>query len=171
MINVQQRCVSLVQTLNETIVEIGEWSKYNFGDQKGAGALAPLAGIMEEFLCEYNQAESIEEEIDSVSDTLIFLGDALFRSGVTEVEAKEVYDFSSNPEISLGKLCHVILKRHQGIRGYDDYAFFKEKVTELVNEFLPILVLNSDFNVAEEFKKTWSVVKQRDWTKNKKTGE
>ena len=40
--------MSCNMVFSKLIKEVGEWSRHNFGSQKGAGALAPLAGIVEE---------------------------------------------------------------------------------------------------------------------------
>lgn len=69
-----------------------------------------------------------------------------------------------------GELCHVVLKRHQGIRGYDDDTKYK---TERDDALADILVYLCDFAGREEvdlqdiLNKVWAKVRQRDWQKNK----
>lgn len=68
----------------------------------------------------------------------------------------------------LGELCHVVLKRHQGIRGYDDDAKYQAERDDALAD---ILVYLCDFACRESvdlesvLTMTWNKVKSRDWTK------
>lgn len=69
-----------------------------------------------------------------------------------------------------GELCHVVLKRHQGIRGYDDDAKYQSERDDAIAD---ILVYLCDFanrenvDLLDVLNKTWSKVQKRDWEKNK----
>lgn len=70
----------------------------------------------------------------------------------------------------VGELMHVVLKRHQGIRGYDDDGKF---IAERNDAIADILVYLCDFacregvDVAQCLADTWAGVQRRDWEKNR----
>src|SRR5690349_11211377 len=69
-----------------------------------------------------------------------------------------------------GELSHCVLKRHEGIRGYDDDAKY---TTDRDDALADILVYLCDFagregvDLLSALNKTWARVRQRDWEKNK----
>ena len=71
----------------------------------------------------------------------------------------------------LGELCHVVLKRHQGIRGYDDDVKYQ---TERDDALADILVFLCDFSEDEGvdlegvLAMAWNKVKSRDWANRPK---
>lgn len=73
-----------------------------------------------------------------------------------------------------GELNHVMLKRHQGIRGFDDDTKFKTERDDCIAD---LLVYLCDFSNREEvdlqgvLNKVWSKVQKRDWEKNKKDAD
>jgi len=70
----------------------------------------------------------------------------------------------------VGELMHVVLKRHQGIRGYDDDAKY---IRERDDAIADILVYLCDFScregvdIAKALDETWAGVQRRDWEKNR----
>jgi NTP pyrophosphatase (non-canonical NTP hydrolase) len=70
-----------------------------------------------------------------------------------------------------GELYHVVLKRLQGIRGYDDDQKYYEERDDAIAD---LLVYLCDFSsrervdLQEVLNKVWEKVQKRDWEKNKK---
>lgn len=159
--------------------QIGEWSQRNFGDQKGAGALAPFIGVIEE-IGEQRAAFDPEEIIDGYSDQLVYLADLAYRTGVfIDPEWNDKLAMATAPSlwVGLGQLAHAILKNHQGIRGFDDPAKFRPAVEEgVANVFHAInRAWNEDADCADlclgkEFTRTWQRVCKRDWVANPAQG-
>lgn len=81
--------------------------------------------------------------------------------------------FSTNALLGIieetGELAHCVLKRHQGIRGYDDDLKY---TTERDDAIADILVYLCDFScregvdLQEVLNKVWAKVQKRDWEKN-----
>lgn len=72
----------------------------------------------------------------------------------------------------LGELFHSYLKRHQGIRG--SAAEHEKKMKDAVGDiqiFLSSFCTLMEFDLESCVKETWNIVKDRDWTENKDTGE
>lgn len=67
----------------------------------------------------------------------------------------------------LGELTHVVLKRHQGIRGYDNYEKYKAERDDAVADLMIYLCdfaeREGDLDVMEALERTWNKVKSRDW--------
>lgn len=111
------------------------------------GSLAPLLGIGEE-IGELANAKDRDELKDAYADILIYACDFGAREGVVFDEAflKPTPTASGGVMALLhyryGCLCHVVLKRHQGIRGFDDEDFYVEKRNEALNGFLCQLSFN-----------------------------
>jgi hypothetical protein len=162
-------------SFRQAISEVGEWSQRNFGDQKGAGALAPLAGIVEE-IGECAEATKTEDVVDAYVDQLVYLADVCYRCGiVVDAEWNIPPDIEEPIEVSLGRLAHAVLKRHQGIRGYDQDEKFIPEATEAATEVFHSIqeafyyedcIAGSPYDLGEEFTKEWRRVKKRDWKKN-----
>lgn len=161
---------------SDSIELVGKWSQKNFGDQKGAGALAPLAGIIEEF-GELEVAWCSDEAVDAFCDQLVYLADVCYRAGVVlDVEWNSEYELgmAGDPQIPLGQLAHAILKRHQGIRGFDDDNKFRSLVQEgakglfysINRDFNLHLLVNDDVDLADEYEQTLKKVLKRDWVEN-----
>jgi hypothetical protein len=168
-------------SFKEAIAGVGGWSRGNFGDQKGAEALAPFAGIIEE-IGEARAAFEPDEIVDGYCDQLVYLADTAARCGITDIDPEwnDEVSMSLAPslEVALGQLAHAILKHHQGIRGFDDEEkFLAFAEAGIVNVFHAI---NREFNddndcidrdLAEEFTRTWQkTVSKRDWVANPTTG-
>lgn len=73
-----------------------------------------------------------------------------------------------------GELCHVVLKRHQGIRGYDDDDQYERERDDALAD---ILIYLCDFANREgvdlfaKFQSVWEAeVQKRNWTENKQDG-
>lgn len=155
-------------TLREIQVEVGEWSRRNFGDQvskvTGAilGSLAPLLGFVEEY-GERCDSLTPAEANDAEADMGIYLLDFLSREGVSVYELPEGSP-KSIPS-SLRRLCHAVLKRHQGIRGFDDAEKYATARNQACADLFARLRLRQGFDA--DLEETWLKVKQRDWEKNK----
>ncbi len=168
-----------VLPFREAIKAVGEWSYRNFGNQKGAGPLAPLAGIMEE-IGEQEAAFDPEEIVDGYCDQLVYLADVTYRSCVvTDPEWNDEVRMAVAPSlnVSLGQLAHAVLKHHQEIRGFDDPIKFQSHVEEAsLNVFYAInRAWNQDDEcrdrcIGEEFTRTWQKVSSRDWLTNPASG-
>jgi len=156
--------------------EVAEWSRRNFGAQvskttgQELGSLAPLLGLGEE-LGELEEARSKGDLFllrDAVGDCFIYLLDYCSRE---ELSFESLWNSSiimTGPKIYLhlyGKLLHVVLKRHQGIRGYDNDAKFLHEHTMLLRWIIG--ELKQEVDAPEDLlQKVWQEVKERDWKKN-----
>ena len=174
--------MSCNMVFSKLIKEVGEWSRHNFGSQKGAGALAPLAGIVEE-IGELRQAKTEEDIVDSYVDMTIFLADVCARCEVIVFDALMRGDRTMpafHPEINLGNLCHAVLKLHQGIRGANANNVVKHAqllINQIVDgyyhscrEFTDFVQRGRIMCFDEQVQRIWNVVKQRDWKKWPETG-
>lgn len=177
--------------LSELQSAIGNWSHYNFGEQRSKstrchyctrpltlGPLAPLMGIVEE-TCELFTADSDIARNDAVGDILIYLCDYAEREGLQLQDAVAAYAFpfvefrNCRTTIirAVGELIHCTLKRHQGIRGFDDdvqYTNARDRAVALLfaavdhytrmtfTDETPLDILNA----------TWEHVSKRDWKAN-----
>lgn len=139
----------MLKKLEETQLKVGKWARANFGAQEsehiritstgGGGhlacleSLAPLIGMGEEIgemataLREYD-GEASDELADALGDVGVYLCDFAEREGINLADLGQ-YTLGlpiDDPGIGIteayGKLCHAMLKRHQGIRGFDDYT-------------------------------------------------
>ncbi len=69
-----------------------------------------------------------------------------------------------------GELCHVVLKRHQGIRGYDDDVKYMAERDDAIADILVYLcdfANREDVDLQAALNAVWAKVQQRDWQKNK----
>lgn len=171
-------------TFRDFTREVGEWSDYNFGDQKGIGAFAPFTGIVEE-LGELDVAVDIEDITDAYADIAVYFADFCYRNQLeldlawTLEEEQHLYGSITQPlTVALGELAHVVLKTHQGIRHYEDPEFAREQLTKaatvfwysLVEEFEEeIKLFNYSFH--ETVWETWNRVKKRDWKTDPRTAD
>lgn len=67
----------------------------------------------------------------------------------------------------LGELCHVVLKRHQGIRGYDDDAKYQAERDDAMADIMVYLcdyASREGVDLEAVLTMTWNKVKSRDWT-------
>lgn len=183
--------LNMPRTLNELQTAVGDWSKNNFGNQQSKaepalvlGSLAPLLGVGEE-IGELAESTRVEDQQDALSDIVIYLCDYAVREGfdLSQVMGQDTpYSSSHNngdlltPVVSAyGKLLRATLKRHQGIKGMDNFASYaiirRDAVSQLylaLSSFAwwvldtPLILLAND---------TWdSIVSKRDWKKDAATG-
>lgn len=127
-------------------VQVARWSLNNFGAQESKAtfqklfSLAPLLGLIEEALDELLSAETSLESEDALGDVCIYMCDFGSRERPYADIRQIMLDYRYNTTCidhtealttlckSLGKLCHCVLKRHQGIRGYDkDEKYIAER--------------------------------------------
>ena len=180
------------EILDKIQIEIGQWSQTNFGDQVSKltnfplGATAPLLGLFEEYgeLLETEDKFNDEtklETLDAIGDTCIYLLDFAGRSGISLVK----YWISHTPDaelekcdpyvrvgITIGRLAHVSLKSHQGIRQNEtplddrlgaacvEVLLALEAVCQELPNTLLIAVTQT----------TWNTVKKRNWKDNPTSG-
>jgi len=163
--------------------EVGQWSFTNFGLQKSVvvrdmnlRAIAPLLGITEEIgeLCESGDIDSFN---DAVADATIYLCDFTHRMDIILSDeylvpsifiekiftVKLLYLFST-----VGRLNHLVLKHHQGIRKVDDV---KLKLLVSSIDLLQHLQIMSQGDFLTILQETWDNVKKRNWKSNLEDGE
>lgn len=162
--------------IQQVFAEVPSWSQENFGDQKGLNYIAPLMGILEEVgeLQEVIELDapkkpenSLMDEInDAVGDIGIYSIDFLARVGVNVIDIWPftVESIKHSPVVYLSQVNHACLKRHQGIRGFDDNMKFYEYV--ITNMRLFLAKINSQYNLTENTITTWQRVRERNWKKN-----
>lgn len=159
-------------TLSQIQAEVAEWAERNFGEQQSKhngiilNSMAPLLGMVEENGERYASLTDAERE-DAVADTLIYMLDYLAREGV-DVDDLPWGRPSIPVCVSIGQLAHCTLKRHQGIRGFDDpakYAGVRDQAcADIIARFGSKL---GGERLLEILAGTWAKVKQRDWVKNR----
>lgn len=154
------------------------WSRENFGDQKGIEHLAPLIGIGEEIgeLVDAIQGVERDKVRDAIADIAIYFLDFCSRSGVM---ISDFTDFSYVGDIpdsvralsfEYGKLCHVSLKRHQGIRGFDADDHYRRSLATACSCFLStidyVALVETGRHAHDLAAETWSnIVSRRNWKK------
>lgn len=70
----------------------------------------------------------------------------------------------------VGELMHVTLKRHQGIRGYDDTVKYETNRDDAIADILIYMLdycARERINLGRILVETWAKVQKRDWEKNK----
>lgn len=171
--------------------EIRNWSETNFGqnvsktdDHVCLDGVGSLLGVVEE-LGEYLEGEGMLPLTDALADITIYLCDYAARTDTRiEVTAEQIKPAAmetilgrlgvKNPKtaytmqlaILIGKLAHINLKRHQGIRGYEHKPKFDAENKQLVSEIFIVLSQVSSFHVLPLAERTWEKVKQRNWKTN-----
>lgn len=164
------------------------------------GSLASLMGMMEElgelftaildYDCQLVHPNHKADALDAVSDFAIYLCDYSTREKVPIWDFflmdeatfdwfnESFYRKSRNPRCVLvsllGRLFHITLKRHQGIRGYHDFDKFHGEQIEICQKIIPCLAFMSDrlfgrtiLSITQE---TWNkIVSKRDWKKDPET--
>lgn len=156
-------------------LRVMEWAGGNFGDNGGLGHWCPLVGMVEE-MGEMERAKTGEDYLDGVADCAIYCLDFAGRLGV-EVHAVVLpasLPCDDSLPSSIGKAAHAVLKRHQGIRGFDDSAEFRLYVTQCVNKILSALAFlahQSNHTLLGLAESTFvEVVSKRDWKVNPLSG-
>lgn len=153
---------------------IAEWSADNFGSQNGLGAAAPLLGFCEEVLFE-SQTDDFDERLDAYFDGVIFLCDLSHRLGVLD-EVRELLREEDAPtghansvgemHLTLGRLCQMVLKNRQGIRGVTDEVLKERAPRPIFNlihacavKAFGVLFEDPDFDYLEEHRLEEALVK------------
>lgn len=168
------------QSLGELQMEIGKWSRHNFGTNQsqllpGSPALhqtCPLMGMSEE-LGELFDAQNREEEEDAVADICIYLLDYCTRCCMKlEPLVREAHSYSKDERVGLvsciGKLHRIELKAHQGIRGYSDHNKVKEDrkvvIVQLYHYLQGFAHKEFESSVFDLAAGVWTkIVSKRDW--------
>lgn len=176
----------LPRSLKELQAGVGEWSRSNFGSQESKtvpdlvlGSLAPLMGVGEEIgeLCEtLGPSSRLDEHTDAVGDILIYLCDYAEREGFQLADIFDPGVEDDDISVPYGQLLHVTLKRHQGIRGYDQYDHYVAERNKAVGRLLRCLCNEvSDYHSEPALKANYErlvaigvmiyskVVLKRDW--------
>lgn len=160
--------------MNELQRNIVDWSKKNFGDQKGLNHIAPFLGIGEELL-ELESSITDEERRDAYADIFIYSCDFLGRlpnpikiESIFNNATKRIYHSPSIEPLDIVHLYlqmnHYVLKHHQQIRGIDDQKLTKQ-VHYSMSEMLVLLDQQSNYNLYSYAKETFDrIVSKRDWT-------
>lgn len=181
-----------MKTLVQLIEEVGQWSKANFGETRTEhlefvlaegtiddscvelGSMASLLGIVEEIgeLAEAINDDNDDNLRDAVGDTMIYLCDYMHREGI-QLAGSPQTQLPMAPltglVASIGRLCHVTLKHHQGIRGYDveeKYTTERDKAVLKILGYLQVICFEDDEDPLYLANVTWeTVVKKRNWKK------
>lgn len=185
------KCQTETMDLNAIVQEVGQWSRANFNPVGVSGPTAGqncspmdrILGMMEEFGELFTPAlsdnvRSVQAE-DALGDIGVYLCDFASRDGATLEYAPEPngMNFPCPPHETpiyliqwVGKLCHCVLKRHQGIRGYDNPEQYARERDEALQKIIVGLRWHSKTWERKDFltilKSVWEKVKQRNWAKN-----
>lgn len=149
---------------------VGSWSRANFGDNRGIGPLAPLLGLAEE-LGEMELADDDEAWLDAVADTTIFLLDLLYRCNISVSGFPVIVKYYCEDTLParIGEVNHVVLKRIQGIRGYDEDVKYGDELVERAAWLLASLSYHPARKARPLLELTEAtfneVVSKRDWRK------
>lgn len=168
------------EELDQIQAEVKEWALRNFGQQISKvdptlklGSLNPLLGMVEE-VGEFFSSTTEDDAVDALSDITIYLADYCWREDIklSELYLSEKPDLVYSLYVVMGKLSHITLKRHQGIRGYDNIDKYRkeqgELLTNLVAELKDLALDYGDKKpLIDIMRETWEKVKQRNWIKNK----
>lgn len=166
--------------------ELKPWTEKNFGPVSKHKSYRPLLGMCEE-LGELMTASTGEDGLDAVADCMIFMADYCNQMGFdldSLYKARLVYKPSLNSVNAellrlVGKVQHHHLKLDQGIRGTDDKhtAAIQMLLSDLICVLYYYPLCNGQNGTKyyvpmyEVVETVWNKVKQRDFTKNKVTGE
>lgn len=173
---------------------VGEWSHKNFGHnysdhllqnsspykRVGLGLTASVLGLSEE-LGELFEAETEAARADALADITIYLADLTYRASASgrlwDVEGRqpEQPDAIANLAAAVGRVSHVTLKRHQGIRGMDNDAGYAAAINDAIVRLWAALEYASSavFNMSlmDLAEATFAgIVGNRDWLADPVTG-
>lgn len=163
--------------LNDYLNEVGEWSYYNFGTQD---ACRGTTGILEELgelaLADFDM--DVGGMVDAYGDVQIYLLDTSYRLGVRKLPNLRQIDPSYFPNYQLilaniHELARAVLKRMQGIRGYEVFPYFEYQYCRAAGDFLTVLYGHAHtkgIDAGAAFNAAWGKVKQRNWLSNKEDG-
>lgn len=169
--------------------DVNSWARTNFGHTASKHpmfggveirSLAPLLGVFEE-TGETHNAENVVEWRDGIGDIGIYLLDFCAQ------EHLQLADYMPDgryyvPKTAtvltlfplLARVAHIVLKRHQGIRGYGDDGKYFADIGQALRDVCAHIcyVVNRDdsqrfLDLVEE---TWENVQLRNWVKNQQTG-
>jgi len=146
------------------------------------GSLAPLMGIVEE-LGELAETKVTADLEDALGDVFVYLCDYCHREGFTLPIGRHLKFQLEPPNLDafagmiayIGKLYHGCLKRHQGIRGFDNDETWEAHRNYCVAMLLVYMQKFADETLNERLlviaNKTWTnVVQKRDWKKSPTDG-
>lgn len=153
-------------------------------------SLAPLLGLVEEYgelLVAMNTKIQSKHDIeDAIGDIIIYSCDFCHRFGIVmpfgrhAIKMPDDIKLHEDPlvgiGISLGRMYHATLKRHQGIRGFDNDANYAYEIILALQMILVHLdhlageVLNDNILIIAN--RTWNnIVSKRDWKTSPVSGQ
>lgn len=177
--------------LREIQLEVGKWSRHNFGNQTSTvtkqvhGSLHPLLGIGEEIGELFDSVTGTEDqqqamEHDALGDIAVYLCDFACRESIiidTLLRKRKAppngypLDALTGLVSSMGRLYHTMLKHHQGIRGFDVNVTFKNhrdaQVVRLWRYLDKMCRVRHNQSAVDVLSTVWAkVVEKRDWRTN-----
>lgn len=132
-----------MRTLIQLSTDIGNWADGNFGNKRdGFRGMSEEIG---EFAGVIDESGRIADQVDALCDVLIYALDYAYFENI-KIWPMLDYSFSgygNSPErtlinmcINKGNLARDELKHKQGIKGYDDLAYFTEQREHNFNSML-----------------------------------
>lgn len=140
-------------------LECFQWSYMNFGDQP---VERPLMGLLEEHFEEEDSINESEAQ-DAQADQMIYFMDFMSRLKLTftDLTPADISVWHPNPR---GMMVHCMLKRLQGIRGYEKDDFFRTQM--LGHMSLYFYQMQEDGCLYDVTRRTWDeTVSKRNWVK------
>ena len=170
------------------------------------GPVAPAFGIIEEMGELFDALAKYDRGLveDSIADAMIYIADYAARSQFDVLRIIDWDDVSAKLDIEtihplpektrefllrrIGAFCHVNLKRHQGIRGFDDPEVFINHIRPLLCDFIVIMgrclsIIKEHYagkadagnkttvnEILDITQKVWVTVQKRNWKKDKVHG-
>lgn len=148
--------------------QLAEWQARNFENVDDRDL---ALGIVEE-LGEYFEAQTEEERRDAIGDVLIYCGQLLARNNLRLSSSLSVWDYEPSARRAMtaaGNLCHVALKRHQRIRGFDSCDAYRNSIRASV--MIVAQELGRIDPMRSAYMEIGAKVLKRDWKANPITAE
>lgn len=149
------------------------WERENFGTQR---AMISAAGAVEEIgeLLDAIEYGTKEEVVDAVGDIMVYLCQLCSKSRLDFASIIDSTESDSYLDLDgMYTMMHVVLKREQGIRGYDDRDTYDRDIAICVYRIMGhIKHLTSEYSL--EYKTVFfnvaTEVMRRNWRENKRDG-
>lgn len=173
--------------LRELQLEIGKWSRHNFGmqnskvipDSPPLNSMVPLLGMVEEY-GELITAPTASDVEDAIGDIGVYLCDYCCREQIMldTLTRRIFFDGQLDHHVgvisTIGLLCRITVKSHQGIRGYSDTSKYQDERDQSVVRLWGYLnLLSIDYEIGTIFDVVKNVyvesVLPRDWRNNPNT--
>lgn len=164
--------------INELAVQVGSWSRKNFGGQE---SWKPLLGMIEEVgeLAEVVHLKNKDEEVaDALGDIMIYMADYLHRSEImidpqlTKIENRDktrpgpnlIPDVMNALFVHVGRISHSHLKLAQNIRQNEEHDVVRRRSLGRLVANLRFLAQHKGMSLDKVTRETWQKVSKRDWT-------